>query len=231
MTPCWGKRCWRRRVPVALLSPAHPCPSRACLAGRCCGCAGRRRTSWRRSSSNSSCRWRGTSSSRSSCWLRWAWLAVPAVGSPVLLVLLFSAFLKAEACALVLLKRVSKQGCCLESFFPPDANSLGFFLFNFAKCSFPPPLLCLVKCHGLHSDFIFPQLYGADTGEASRARLSSGAFGHCKALGTHCWCMTRLAAVLAHAGSLFLPSAGLPGTGGPTDQRMLLVGMGFLHMC
>ena len=44
--------------------------------------------------------------------------------------------------------------------------------------------------------------------------------------------MTRLAAVLAHAGSLFLPSAGLPGTEGPTDQsQMLLLGMGFLHVC
>lgn len=132
----------------------------------------------------------------------------------------------------MLLKHVSKQGCCLEVFFPPAANSLGFFFFLISpNALLSPPLLCLAKCHGLHSGFIFPQLYGSDTGRGEPGQAELSAFRRCKALGTHCRCMMSFAAVLAHAGSLFLPSAGLPGAGGLTDQRMLLLAMGFLHMC
>lgn len=95
------------------------------------------------------------------------------------------------------------------------------------------PLLFYVLQNAMGSILVSssPNFMDLTPGEASRARLSSGAFRRCKALGTHCRCMMSFAAVLAHAGSLFLPSAGLPGAGGLTDQRMLLLAVGFLHMC
>lgn len=113
-----------------------PCPSCARLAGRCCGCAGRLRTSWRRSSSNSSCRWRGTSSSRSSCWPRWACLAVPAVGSPVLPALLFSASLEGRGVSACVAETRFQARLLFGGFFSSCCQLSGFFfLFNFAKCS------------------------------------------------------------------------------------------------
>lgn len=151
-----------------------PCPSCARLAGRCCGCAGRLRTSWRRSSSNSSCRWRGTSSSRSSCWLRWACLAVPAVGSPVLPALLFSASLEGRGVSACVAETRFQARLLFGGFFSSCCQLSGFFFFLILpNALLSPPLLCLAKCHGLHSGFIFPQLYGSDTGrgEPGQAEL------------------------------------------------------------
>lgn len=59
-------------------------------------------------------------------------------------------------------------------FFSSCCQLSGFFFFLISpNALLSPPLLCLAKCHGLHSGFIFPQLYGSDTGrgEPGQAEL------------------------------------------------------------
>lgn len=76
--------------------------------------------------------------------------------------LLFSVFLQGRGLNTFIsetrFQAPNKGGCCLGFFFfflfPPAANFLFFLILP--NAFFFLSLLCLAKCHGLHSDFIAP---------------------------------------------------------------------------